>query len=110
MCEQSGMPLTAPQLEHAIRRNFGGWEDDDLNPLEEFRKEIPLTAPPDLRSISHDVIAIIALSKGFLLIDGIDTHLPSFVLMQRRHILCPDCTHLGLIKASLSTKETTWHG
>ena len=41
MCNNSkGHPLSWPQLEHAIRRNFGGLESKDLNPLEEFKREI----------------------------------------------------------------------
>lgn len=40
MCEKSERPLTWPQLEHAIRRNFGGLESRDLNPFREFEKII----------------------------------------------------------------------
>ncbi len=36
MCQ----PLSWPQMEHAIRRNFGGLESEEINPLEEFRKAI----------------------------------------------------------------------
>ncbi len=41
MCEKSeGHPLSWPQLNHAIRRNFGGLESEEINPLEEFSKAI----------------------------------------------------------------------
>ena len=40
MCEQSGVAPTWPQLEHAIKRNFGGLESVDCNPFEEFKKQI----------------------------------------------------------------------
>ena len=41
MCEKSeGHPLSWPQLNHAIRRNFGGLESKEINPLEEFSKAI----------------------------------------------------------------------
>ena len=41
MCKNSGRrPLTGPQLEHAIQRNFGGLESEKLKPLEVFQKWI----------------------------------------------------------------------
>ena len=40
MCAKTKMPPSRPQLEHAIKRNFGGLDDDDLKPHEEFMKEI----------------------------------------------------------------------
>ena len=41
MCKNSGgHPLTGPQLEHAIQRNFGGLESEKLKPLEVFQKWI----------------------------------------------------------------------
>jgi hypothetical protein len=40
MVEKSKRHLTWPQLEHAIKRNFGGLESPDLNPFEEFEKVI----------------------------------------------------------------------
>ena len=55
MCEQSDTPLTAPQLEHAIRRNFGGWEDEDLDPLKVFRARVRATEPPDLSPYTQEV-------------------------------------------------------
>ena len=32
MCEKTNMPLTGPQLVHAIRRNFGGLEESGVDP------------------------------------------------------------------------------
>ena len=29
MCDKSNLPPTGPQLQHAIKRNFGGLEDFD---------------------------------------------------------------------------------
>ena len=40
MCAKTKIPPTGPQLEHAIKRNFGGLEDSDLNPYEVFMKKI----------------------------------------------------------------------
>ena len=41
MCKKSNNhPLSWAQMEHAIRRNFSGLEDESLNPFEEFQKEI----------------------------------------------------------------------
>ena len=42
MCEESRHPPTWPQLEHAIKRNFGGLESEKLDPFEEFQKLIPM--------------------------------------------------------------------
>ena len=41
MCHKSEQRPTALQLEHAIRRNFGGLEQSDLKPLEIFKKHLP---------------------------------------------------------------------
>lgn len=43
MCEKSGRPPTWPQMEHAIKRNFGGLESKDLNPFREFEKKIAMS-------------------------------------------------------------------
>ena len=56
MCEKSDLPLTCPQLEHAIRRNFGGLESDSWSPYEEFAKQIEMSSdPPDLTNIAKEV-------------------------------------------------------
>ena len=41
MCDKSGVGPTWPQLEHAIRRNFGGLDADDFDPVKEFMAGIP---------------------------------------------------------------------
>ena len=57
MCNQSGHPPTWPQIEHAIRRNFGGLDGTELDPIEEFRKNLPsCTEPLDLTDVSPEVI------------------------------------------------------
>lgn len=57
MCEKSGgRPLTWPQFEHAVRRNFGGLESKDLNPFKEFKERINLISiPVDLTDVSKEV-------------------------------------------------------
>ena len=41
MCNESkGYGLSRCQLEHAIKRNFGGLESNDLNLLEVFMKKV----------------------------------------------------------------------
>ncbi|XP_064403130.1 E3 ubiquitin-protein ligase RNF213-like isoform X2 [Halichondria panicea] len=85
MCEKSGgHPLSWLQLNHAIRRNFGGLESKEINPLEEFSKAIT-----DYFDDNQDF-------------SGLDDKMLS--------ILKPDCSPLGLIKTSLYTKDTTTHG
>ena len=43
MCEQSGLYiLTGYQLEHAIKRNFGGLESEDWSPFDVFNEKIPM--------------------------------------------------------------------
>ena len=40
MCAKTKLPPTGPQLEHAIKRNFGGLEDENLKPDEIFMNHI----------------------------------------------------------------------
>ncbi len=40
MCQVSKEIPTWPQLEHAIKRNFGGMEDENFNPIDLFKSEI----------------------------------------------------------------------
>ena len=51
------MPPTGPQLVHAIKRNFGGLKEEDLDPEEIFWSLLPkdVDCPPDLESLSADV-------------------------------------------------------
>lgn len=57
MCEKAeGHPLYGPQLEHAIRRNFGGLESDELNPFHEFQKAIVnIDTQPDFSGVEIEV-------------------------------------------------------
>jgi len=53
MCKKSGLPPTRPELEHAICRNFGGMDSNELDPLEEFKQQIKSVT--DLQSIWKEV-------------------------------------------------------
>ena len=54
MCEKSNRPPTGPQLEHAIKRNFGGL--DSLNTYEFFKNHLGnLDTEPDLSNVSAEV-------------------------------------------------------
>ena len=54
MCEKSNRPPTGPQLEHAIKRNFGGL--DSLNTYEIFKNHLgKLDTEPDLSNASAEV-------------------------------------------------------
>ena len=55
LCERADRPPTWPQLEHAICRNFGGLDDKNLDPLEEFKRRIPNREDPDLTHIPAEV-------------------------------------------------------
>ena len=101
MCKKSGDSPTWPQLEHAIKRNFGGLESEDWDPLKIFKDKLPRTRePPDLSSIKKDVSLYHFWLKS----------MPINNLLQLHPIVNPDCTRFGLIRASLSSKERTWHG
>ena len=56
MCKKSRLPPTGPQLEHAIKRNFGGLEIDVLDPYEMFLKYIPENQ--ELPEMPHRVTTI----------------------------------------------------
>ena len=56
MCHKSNRPPTELQLEHAIRRNFGGLEQKGLNPLEIFKEHLPSTGKPaDIMDMTEEV-------------------------------------------------------
>ena len=57
MCEKTNMPPTGPQLVHAIKRNFGGLQDENIDPEMKFREKLPnnIDESPDLMSIPPDV-------------------------------------------------------
>ena len=47
MCEKSQSPPTGRQLEHAIRRNFGGLDDQNFNSLNIFAAVLPIKKASD---------------------------------------------------------------
>ena len=54
MCKNSkGLPLTWPQMKHAIMRNFGGLKSNELDPFEEFRRRLHLPEE-DLKRENYD--------------------------------------------------------
>ena len=57
MCEKTNMPLTGPQLVHAIRRNFGGLEDKEVDPEKIFFDQLPenIEEAPDLSTVPLEV-------------------------------------------------------
>jgi hypothetical protein len=59
MCQKTYRPLTWPQLEHAIKRNFGGLEPDTWSPYGEFTRQIKVNRkPPDLANIAEEVCLV----------------------------------------------------
>ena len=40
MIKKTNQPLTMKQLEHAVKRNFGGLDNDEVDALEIFKKKI----------------------------------------------------------------------
>ena len=51
MCDKSQSPPTGRQLEHAIRRNFGGLDEQNFNSLDIFSRELPLVKKgPEIHS------------------------------------------------------------
>ena len=57
MCEKSRNQPTWHQLEHAIRRNFGGLESKEWNPFQEFEWQIVMHRElPDLSGIPPEVM------------------------------------------------------
>ena len=59
MCQESKDTPTWPQLEHAIKRNFGGLETEKLNPFEVFRSVIPGYRELDLEHVPAQVYIIV---------------------------------------------------
>ena len=101
MCQSTESEPTDKQLEHAIKRNFGGLQE--LNTYEIFMtylKDVKRSKQATTKEVidSFYMILIVALKKIeyslFYFIKG------SF----------PDCSPLGLIETSLSSRETTGIG
>ena len=68
MCEKSKLPPTGPQLQHAIKRNFGGFEDFDT--YEIFKQHISnLDDEPDMTNVPEMVMMLhCSLIIGLLLL------------------------------------------
>ena len=65
MCEKSNCPPTGPQLEHAIKRNFGGYFDT----FSIFSHHLPnLGSAPDFTNVKEDVSCTCILEKKNLLV------------------------------------------
>ena len=57
MCKKSKNKPTWKQLEHAIRRNFGGLESKEWSPFKEFERLISIShEPPDHSDIQEEVV------------------------------------------------------
>ena len=61
------MPLTGPQLVHAIKRNFGGLEESGVNPEKIFFDKLPknIHDPPDLTTVDPHVNFVILIRNHF---------------------------------------------
>lgn len=55
MCQKSNRLPTWPQLEHAIKRNFGGLKTKKLDPFKEFEQLIHINRNPDLSDVPAEV-------------------------------------------------------
>ena len=55
ICQESKDFPTSAQLDHAIKRNFDGFETDEFNPFEEFKSVIPKYRPINLKNIPMKV-------------------------------------------------------
>ena len=56
MCKKSNMPLSGPQLQHAVKRNFGGLDIDEIDTYKIFKHYLKhLDHEPDLSTITDEV-------------------------------------------------------
>ena len=53
MCKEAELTLTWHQIEHAVKRNFGGFEEFD--PLETFRRKVIMPRTVDMSQHSKQV-------------------------------------------------------
>ena len=58
MCQSTGMELTGPQLQHAIKRNFGGLDSKDIDTEKIFRNHVKefLDYVPNLYNITDEMV------------------------------------------------------
>ena len=85
-------------------RNFGGMQE--FNPYEEFKKQCQTTL--SLAETVHTKVSTVHTKVIYNKLDKKDfsIHLfPQYYDQQN-----PDCSSHGLIRASLRTKDTSWHG
>ena len=68
MCEKSKREPTWQQLEHAIRRNFGGLESTEWSPFEVFEKLLLMSHElPDLSGIPKEVATVVTLFLAIII-------------------------------------------
>lgn len=59
MCDKSRQPPSWPQLQHAIRRNFGGLESKQIKPFEVFCNEIDyIDIDQDFSELDEEVLPL----------------------------------------------------
>ena len=74
MCDKSQSPPTGMQLEHAIRRNFGGLDEQDFNSLNIFAEKLPvLEKEPDVRNYAG-LSSEVSNLKNILFILTVNAH------------------------------------
>ena len=57
MCKETEMQLTGPQLQHAIKRNFGGLDSNDIDTEKIFGSYLKeLQKEPDISHISDEKV------------------------------------------------------
>ena len=57
MCKHTEMQLTGPQLQHAIKRNFGGLDHKEVDINKIFKNHIKeLEHKPDLNHIKNEEV------------------------------------------------------
>ena len=88
--------LSMSQLQHCLRRNFGGKSNVD-EIVDKFLGNVPAKYLRTEEITSDNVCILLTLIDLFCLC--VCVYLQSY-----------DSTPLGLIKASLQSKDTSWHG
>jgi len=70
MVEKTNQPLTMKQLEHAVMRNFGGLEDEEVDAVAIFKQHINITEEEEVNddplvSILCAVISLYNIAGNF---------------------------------------------